>query len=120
MSLRRVRAKSGHIKTKRLDKAGRVVEAKDAMTSGLGGSYTAKEMERELMDVCDETGASYDQIVVETYAHGEAPVETDPMRGERMRARASSGWSMPAEGYDRAFGTSGETKHAARATGDPA
>lgn len=94
----RVRAKRGYIETKRYDKSGRPVKAQVHNVTGLAGAISAKEMERTMMDIADEHGASYDQIRIETYEHGDAPVETGrdaPLFYATDQYRAN---------WDRAFG----------------
>jgi hypothetical protein len=71
------RAKSGWIEVKRKDKGGRTVKARDEMITSQG-MMTAKEMERELETICEEKGYSTDQIRMETFQHGDAPIEANP------------------------------------------
>lgn len=95
-----VRAKRGWIETKRKDKAGRVVKARQDPVTGLAGALSGKEMEREMMNIADQVGASYDQIRIETYEHGEAPVEVGrPLEHFYPTERYRDNW-------DRAFGHS--------------
>lgn len=73
-----VRAKRAYIKQKRFRKDGQVVNAKGHMVSGMGGVYSAKEMEGVMREVARESGADERDVVIETYARGEAPVEVNP------------------------------------------
>jgi hypothetical protein len=75
--VKEARAKNGYLMTKRRRKDGSVVAAKDHMVASQG-MFSAKEMEREMRHVADDVGASYDQIRIETYQHGEAPIEANP------------------------------------------
>lgn len=85
-----VRARRGYIETKRYRKDGAVVKAKQHVVGGMGGVYSAKEMEKEMQRVAAEVGASEDDIRIETYARGEAPVEVNPVhRGLAKR------WDRP-------------------------
>lgn len=89
-----VRAKVGYIETRRKDKTGRVVKARDHVVSSQG-MFSAKEIEKEMQQVAKEVGASEDQIRIETYRHGDSPLEVNPrhrglpekreFRGERRR-----------------------------------
>lgn len=93
-----VRAKRGYIETKRFNKNGKPVKAQVHNVTGLGGAISGKEMERMMMDIADEHGASYDDIRIETYEHGDAPVETGrdaPLFYPTEQYRAN---------WDRAFG----------------
>jgi len=98
------RAKRGYIKGKRYDAGGRVVATQDSPISGLGGAISAKEMEKMLMDTADDTGASYDDCVIEYYEPGDEVRETNPMfdghseRGTRLNSLAGQ------DAYDRIFG----------------
>ena len=98
-----VRAKVGYIEVQR-DSKGRKVKARDEVVTAQG-MLTAKEMETEMMRICDDKGYSYDQIRIETYQHGAAPIEANPrhrdaeaqrkmwFRGERRQVWG--GWSPP-------------------------
>ena len=72
-----VRAKSGYIATTRRDKAGRLVPARDHVVVS-EGVMTAKEMEHAMRDVAHEVGANENDIRVETYQHGQSPIEANP------------------------------------------
>lgn len=106
-----VRAKRGYIKGKRYDKAGRVVGAQLHPVTGLAGAISGKEMERIMMDVADTHGLSYNDIVVETYADGEAPRVSNPSPGDKYerftRTVAPKGY---ADKYDRIFGNKSDVE----------
>ena len=72
-----VRAKAGYIATTRVDKAGRVVPARDHVVVSKG-IYSGKEMERAMREVAAEVGAPESAIRIETYKKGEAPIEANP------------------------------------------
>lgn len=96
-----VRAKRGWIETKKYDKAGRVRKVRQHVVTGLAGAFSGKEMEHEMAKVADETGASHDQIRIETYEQGEAPITTGrPLEHFYPTEQYRSNW-------DRAF-SSGE------------
>ena len=89
-----VRAKAGYIRTKRYNKNGKVVAAKDHMMVS-AGMHSAKEMEKLMLETAEATGADHTQIVVETYQNGEAPMTANPRhRGEYTR-RQWGGWAPP-------------------------
>ena len=92
-----VRAKSGWIETTRLRKDGKRVKARQHAVTGLAGKYSAKEMERQMIQIADEVGVSHKQIRMETYEQGDAPIET---------GRDTAGF-VPSDAYrenfDRAF-----------------
>lgn len=92
-----VRAKSGWIETTRTRKDGKRVKARQHAVTGLAGKYSAKEMERQMIQIADENGYHHSQIRMETYEHGEAPVETG--------RDAPGHYSTDAyrENFDRAF-----------------
>ena len=100
-----VRAKRGYIRGKRYDKAGRIVSAQLHPVSGLAGSISGKEMERMMLETADTHGLSAKDIVIETYAAGEAPRESNPSQGDKYerftRTVAPAGYG---EKYDRIFG----------------
>jgi hypothetical protein len=89
-----VRAKNGYIEVKRRDKGGRVVKARDHVITSQG-MFSGKEMETEMRRVAEDVGASEDQIRIETYQLGDAPIEANPRhrgippatfsKGERRR-----------------------------------
>ena len=81
------RAKSGWIETTREDKSGRKVKARDHMLASQG-MLTTKEMEKEMMQVADDVGATYDQIRVEYYQNGDAPIDANPMHRGRPARQA--------------------------------
>lgn len=86
-----VRAKRGYIETKRYRKDGQIVRSKQHVVGGMGGVYSAKEMEVEMRRVAAEVGASEDDIRIETYERGEAPVEVNPMhRGAPKSFRSTT------------------------------
>lgn len=81
-----VRAKRGYIEVKRRRKDGAIVKAKQHVVAGMGGVYSAKEMELEMTRVAKEVGASEDDIRIETYAQGTAPTEVNPtFRGQAKK-----------------------------------
>jgi hypothetical protein len=100
-----VRAKRGYIRGQRIDKSGRVVDAKLVPTTGLGGAISGKEMEQMMLQQADEMGASADDVVVETYEAGEAPRESNPAQGDRFE-RFTRTVTNPAQrgAWDRIFG----------------
>ena len=104
-----VRAKRGYIRGKRYDKAGRIVSAQLHPVSGLAGSISGKEMERMMLETADTHGLSAKDIVIETYAAGDAPRESNPSQGDKYerftRTVASDGY---VSNWDRAFGISGK------------
>jgi hypothetical protein len=104
-----VRAKGGYIRGKRYRKDGSVVSARLHPVSGIAGSISGREMETIMMDIADETGASYDDIVLETYAEGEAPRESNPNPGDRKeRYTRVLGGERYRNNWERAFGKSSE------------
>lgn len=100
-----VRAVRGWIEGKRYDKAGRVVKARLHPVTGLAGGISGKEMEREMQNVADAHGLSYNDIRIETYAEGEAPRQSNPNPGDKIERYTLTvkpeGWD---DKYDRAFG----------------
>lgn len=105
-----VRAKGAWIKGKRYRADGSVVPARLHPVSGIAGSISGREMERMMMDIADETGASYDDIVLETYAEGTSPRESNPNIGDKHERNTRSTQSERyRSNWDRAFNkTSGE------------
>lgn len=104
-----VRAKRGYIKTKRYDKAGRVVPARIHEVSGLAGAISGKEMEVMMRDIADDHRASYDNIVIETYEGDDAPCQSNPARGDHFaRFTHTVNTNRYRDGYDRIFGTRSE------------
>ena len=102
-----VRAKAGWIVVPRRRKDGKIVQARDHMVTGLGGAYSGKEMEQEMQRIADETGASHSQIRMETYKLGDAPRESDPMRGQMEQFTRTVGSQRLRNGWDRAFNPGG-------------
>lgn len=100
-----VRAARGYIRGKRYDKAGRVVNARLHPVSGLAGAISGKEMEKMMTDVADTHGLSANDIVIETYAQGTAPRESNPSVNDKYerytRTVAPPGY---ADKYALAFG----------------
>ena len=94
IATKQVRAKSGYILGKRRDKGGRIHDTKTHQVASMG-MHSAKEMEKVMREVAIDVGASEDQIRIETYQHGESPLEVNPrhrgspdtiyFRGERRR-----------------------------------
>ena len=94
IATREVRAKSGYIMGKRVDKGGRIHATKTHQVAS-AGMHSAKEMEKVMREVAADVGASEDQIRIETYQHGESPLEANPrhrgwqntihFRGERRK-----------------------------------
>lgn len=81
------RAKSGYIEVERKDKYGnrRPQKVRQHIVVG-GGMFSGKEMEHQMREVAQELGVSEDQIRVDTYKNGEAPIETNPRhRGFNQR-----------------------------------
>ena len=72
-----VRAKTGYLEATRKDKAGRTVKARDHVIVS-EGLYSAKEMERAMIEVAAEVGVDESAIRIETYAKGESPIEVNP------------------------------------------
>lgn len=104
-----LRAKRGYIVVRRYDGAGRVRLARNHVVSGMGGALSGKEMEREMMKVADQVGASHKDIRIEVYARGTAPVEVGRDRPGQHRVSKDS--EIPAgdvqayrSNFDRAFG----------------
>lgn len=73
------RAKAGYIEVERKDKYGnrKPQKVKQHIVVG-GGMFSGKEMERTMRDVAEDLGVSEDQIRVQTYKDGEAPMESNP------------------------------------------
>ena len=92
-----VRAKSGWIETTRVRKDGKRVKARQHAVTGLAGKYSAKEMERQMIQIADENGYHHSQIRMETYELGDAPVETG------MDAPGSYPSDAYRDNFDRAF-----------------
>lgn len=100
-----VRAKSGYIEVKRKRKDGKVVKTRQHQVASQG-MFSAKEMEKVMQDVAKDAGVSEDQIRIETYQHGKAPIEANPrhrgipastyQNGERKRMYG--GWSIERDG----------------------
>ena len=92
--VKEVRAKSGYIEGLRMDKAGRINKTKTHQVAS-NGMHSAKEMESLMREVAADVGASEDKIRIETYKHGESPLEANPrhrgwtptihFRGERRK-----------------------------------
>ena len=75
--VKETRAKVGYFATKRIDKGGRLVDAKqDIVVSA--GAFSTKEMEKEMLRIADDTGSDPNKIRIESYKHGEAPIEANP------------------------------------------
>lgn len=72
-----VRAKNGYIEVEKTDKAGRKYKGREHMVAS-SGMYSGKEMEKVMREVAADVGASEDQIRIETYQSGEAPIEVNP------------------------------------------
>lgn len=72
-----IRAEAGWIETKRTDKAGRVVKAKDHVVASQG-MHSADEMEKIMREVAKDVGADESQIRISTFQRGEAPIEANP------------------------------------------
>lgn len=84
-----VRAKSAHVKVIKHDKYGKpyVGIGEQIVSSGL---FSAKEAERELQKVVDDSAARGETVVdavVETYGHREVP----PIEGNPRRATGGTG-----------------------------
>lgn len=98
------RAERGYIAIKRKNKYGKEVPAQDhAVVSN--GMFSTKEMERVMQDVAQEVGASEDQIRIEAYPDGKAPIIGNPrlnipphmvIRGKRTQVWG--GWSPEKDG----------------------
>lgn len=104
-----LRAKRGYIVVRRRDKSGRVVQTRDHVVSGGGGVLSGKEMEREMMKVADQVGASHKDIRVEVYASGTAPIEVGRDRPSQHRVSKDSeipvgDLDLYKANFDRAFG----------------
>lgn len=99
-----VRAKAGWIETKRRAKGGRIVPARDHVVTSQG-MHSAKEMEKEMIAIARDVGASEDQIRISTFEHGKAPIEANPrhrgLTGERiggMKGRVFAGFNPKTDG----------------------
>lgn len=99
-----LRAKSAYIKGQRYRKDGSIVSARTNPVSGIAGGVSAREMEKMMMDIADDSGASYDDIVIEYYKEGDAPRESNPNPGDRHESatRATQGERYRSN-WDRAF-----------------
>lgn len=83
-----VRAKSGWIEVDRIDNGGRTIKSKAHVVAS-HGMFSGKEMEGVMRDVAADLGVSEDRIHVDTYAKGQAPLETNPRhRGLGLRTTA--------------------------------
>lgn len=71
------RAKGGYIEVERQDKGGRTVKARDHNIASVG-MFSTKELVKELEQVCDDYGYSYDQIRIQPYENGQSPIEANP------------------------------------------
>lgn len=71
------RAKAAYIETERIDKSGRKVKARHHVIAS-NGMYSGKEIEQEASRAAKEMGVSEDNIRIETYKRGEAPLEVNP------------------------------------------
>ena len=96
-----VRAKAGYIATTRKDKAGRTVPAKDHMVVS-AGMMTGKEMEKAMRDVARSVGADESQIRIETYAHGQSPIEANPRHRSGAPKRVYGGFGPGTSGRSHA------------------
>lgn len=96
-----VRAKAGYIATTRIDKAGRVVPARDHIVVA-EGVMTAKEMEKAMRDVARDVGASESDIRIETYRKGESPVDANPRHRGGAPKRFYGGFGSGTSGRSHA------------------
>lgn len=75
--VKETRAKVGYIVGERKDPNGKIVRTRQHVVPS-EGMHSTKEMERVMRDVARDVGASEDQIRIEAYPHGEAPIEANP------------------------------------------
>lgn len=93
--IKETRAKKGYIEVQRQSKYGqnKPTNVKQHIVVS-EGMLSSKEMERVMRDVAADAGVSEDQIRIETYQHGEAPIEANPRHrgtsGIRGRSRPDS------------------------------
>ncbi len=87
----KARAKSGYIKTKRIDKAGRIVPARDHVVVA-AGTMTADEMHKAMLDVAHSVGADERDIGIEVYNKGASPVDANPRHRSGAPKRVYGGF----------------------------
>jgi hypothetical protein len=85
------RAEAGYIMVEKTDKAGRRKLVKDEILPSYG-AHSAKEMEREMRAAAQYNGYSEDQIRVQAYEHGEAPMTANPRHRVDHLPRSWSGF----------------------------
>ena|SRR3990167_413461 len=85
------RAKNGYLEITRTDKSGRKVKAREEVITAQG-MLTSKEMEREMMQIVDESDGKYtsEQIRITPFQNGEAPIDTNPMHRGRVQMKTFS------------------------------
>ena len=114
--VKQTRAKRGYIATKRKNKYGKEVPAQDHSVAS-AGMFSTQEMEKVMQQVAADVGASEDQIRIEAYPDGKAPIIGNPrlytpphmvFRGKRTQvwggwnpgADGPGGGNLPGEGDD--------------------
>lgn len=73
------RARSGRLRVKKRDKAGREYLGQNEVIVS-AGMYSAREMERELQRAADESGEPVVDLEVDAYSSGEVPLIETPTR----------------------------------------
>lgn len=81
--VKETRAKVGYIEGVRQRKDGSVVKTRQHVVAS-EGMHSTKEMEKVMRDVARDVGASEDQIRIEAYPHGAAPIEANPRHRGRQ------------------------------------
>lgn len=88
-----VRGKRAYIRGQRVSATGSLVPARLHPITGLAGAYSGKELEREAYRAAEMAGASPNDVVIETYAAGEAPVSSNPDHRHESTALSASGYA---------------------------
>lgn len=81
--VKETRAKVGYIESERKRKDGSIVRTRQHVVPS-EGMHSTKEMEKVMRDVAKDVGASESQIHIESYAHGDAPIEANPRHRGRQ------------------------------------
>ena len=84
-----VRARSGHLMVRKHDKAGRAYIGQDECVVSRG-MFSAKEIEKQLMQAADESEADVVGAHIDVYGDRETPeMEGNPRRSERTHTQFS-------------------------------
>lgn len=82
-----VRARSGRLLVRKHDKAGRAYIGQDECVVSQG-MFSAREMEKQLMEAADESDADVVDAQIDVYGSRETPgFESNPRRSERTHTQ---------------------------------